>query len=141
MQPYENFSLAAYVYAYYLDGKTEEQIQADIDTFRSMAPLHKAYLETHRALVDIPDEQMLMAKRVFERNGIQVSGGITTTGKVGERKPAIFDCYCYSSCFVKGVLSVFQTTRITVLEVFAVPCFPPTPNNIKRKSRSAPSVK
>lgn len=96
MQPYENFSLAAYVYAYYLDGKTEEQIQADIDTFRAMAPLHKAYLETHRALVDISDEQMLMAKRVFERNGIQVSGGITTTGKVGERKPAIFDCYCYS---------------------------------------------
>ncbi|MBE5804552.1 MAG: hypothetical protein E7316_08590 [Clostridiales bacterium] len=96
MKPYENFGLAAYVYAYYLEGKTEEQIQADIDAFRAVAPLHKAYLETHRALVDIPDDQMLMAKRVFERNGIEVSGGITTTGLVGERKPAIFDCYCYS---------------------------------------------
>lgn len=111
MQPYENFSLAAYVYAYYLDGKTEEQIQADIDTFRTMAPLHKAYLETHRALVDIPDEQMLMAKRVFERNGIQVSGGITTTGKVGERKPAIFDCYCYSDeDHKKAVLDIVRRT-------------------------------
>lgn len=111
MQPYENFSLAAYVYAYYLDGKTEEQIQADIDTFRTMAPLHKAYLETHRALVDISDEQMLMAKRVFERNGIQVSGGITTTGKVGERKPAIFDCYCYSDeDHKKAVLDIVRRT-------------------------------
>lgn len=96
MNSYENFGLAAYVYAYYLDGKTEEQIQADIDAFKAVAPLDKAYLETHRALVDISDEQMLMAKRVFERNGIEVSGGITTTGLVGERKPAIFDCYCYS---------------------------------------------
>lgn len=111
MHPYENFSLAAYVYAYYLDGKTEEQIQADIDTFRTMAPLHKAYLETHRALVDISDEQMLMAKRVFERNGIQVSGGITTTGKVGERKPAIFDCYCYSDeDHKKAVLDIVRRT-------------------------------
>ena len=96
MNSYENFGLAAYVYAYYLDGKTEEQIQADIDAFKAVAPLDKAYLETHRALVDISDEQMLMAKRVFERNGVEVSGGITTTGLVGERKPAIFDCYCYS---------------------------------------------
>lgn len=96
MNSYENFGLAAYVYAYYLDGKTEEQIQADIDAFKAVAPLDKAYLETHRALVDISDEQMLMAKSVFERNGVEVSGGITTTGLVGERKPAIFDCYCYS---------------------------------------------
>lgn len=96
MNSYQNFGLAAYVYAYYLDGKTEEQIQADIDAFKAVAPLDKAYLETHRALVDISDEQMLMAKRVFERNGVEVSGGITTTGLVGERKPAIFDCYCYS---------------------------------------------
>ena len=96
MESYQHFSLAAYVFAYYLDGKTEAQIQQDIDAFRSAAPLNKVYLETHRALVDISDEQMEMAKRVFARNGIEVSGGITTTGLVGERKPAIFDCYCYS---------------------------------------------
>ncbi|MBP3637111.1 MAG: hypothetical protein J6K13_06115 [Clostridia bacterium] len=96
MESYQHFSLAAYVFAYYLDGKTEAQIQRDIDAFRSAAPLNKVYLETHRALVDISDKQMEMAKLVFARNGIEVSGGITTTGLVGERKPAIFDCYCYS---------------------------------------------
>ena len=45
MQPYEHFSLAAYVYAYYLDGKTEAEIQADIDAFREAAPLNKVYLD------------------------------------------------------------------------------------------------
>lgn len=107
MRPYKHFGLAAYVYAYYLDGKTEAEIQADIDAFRAVAPLHKAYLETHRALTDISDEQMLMAKGVFERNGIEVSGGITTTGLVGERKPSIFDCYCFSD----------EAHRATVLDI------------------------
>lgn len=96
MEKYKNFSLASYVYAYYLDGKTEEQIQADIDFYNQYVPLNKVYLETHRALVDIPEEQMRMAKRVFERNGFTVSGGITTTVKVGDAKPAIFDCFCFS---------------------------------------------
>ena len=111
MNSYRHFGLAAYVYAYYLEGKTEKQIQADIDAFRAVAPLDKVYLETHRALVDISDEQMAMAKAVFARNGIKVSGGITTTGKVGERKPAIFDCYCYSDeAHRSAVLDIVRRT-------------------------------
>lgn len=93
---YKNFKLASYVYAYYLDGKSAEQIQADIDFYKKHVKLNKVYLETHRALVDIPEDQMRMAKKIFEDNGFEVSGGITTTVKVGEAKPAIFDCFCYS---------------------------------------------
>lgn len=111
MNSYKNFSLAAYVYAYYLEGMTEERLQADIDTFLAVSPLDKVFLETHRALVDVDDDTMLMAKRVFERNGIKVSGGITTTGLVGERKPAIFDCYCYSDeAHREAVLSIVRRT-------------------------------
>lgn len=96
MEPYKNFKLAGYVYAYYLEGKTPAQIQADIDFYKRYVPMNKVYLETHRALVDIPEDQMRMAKKVFEDNGFEVSGGITTTVKVNEPKPAIFDCFCFS---------------------------------------------
>ena len=86
MEKYKNFKLASYVYAYYLDGKTPEQIQADIDFYKKHVPLNKVYLETHRALVNISEEQMRVYKKVFEDNGFEVSGGITTTVKVGEAK-------------------------------------------------------
>ncbi len=96
MEPFKNFSLAGYVFAYYLDGVTPEKIQADIDFYKQYVPLEKVYLETHRALVDIPEEQMLRCRKVFEDNGIRVSGGITTTVLVNEKKPAVYDTFCYS---------------------------------------------
>ena len=97
MERYKNFSLASLVFAYYLDGKTEEQIEKDLQFYLKHTKLNKAYLESHRALVNIPDEQLQMAKKVFERNGVEVSGCITTTGLVGgERKPSIFDTYCFT---------------------------------------------
>lgn len=96
MKSYENFSLAAYVYAYYLDGITEEKLRRDLDFYSKYLPLRKAYLECHRALVDIPVETLKMAKRVFEEYGVITSGGFTTTVKEGERKPSLFDCFCYS---------------------------------------------
>ena len=72
---------------------------------------------------------------IYHQHDPTIEGDTYITEKAGKEIP-----FRHSSCFVKGVLSVFQTTRITTLEVFVVPCFPPTPNNIKRKSRSAPSV-
>ena len=96
MEPYKNFHLASYVFAYYLDGLTPEKLQADLDFFKKYVPLEKVYLETHRALVDIPEDQMRRCRKVFEDNGIRVSGGITTTVKVGEAKPAIYDTFCFS---------------------------------------------
>jgi len=96
VEHYKNFKLASYVYAYYLEGKSAQQIQSDIDFYKKHVRLNKVYLETHRALVDIPREQMLMAKAIFEENGFEVSGGITTTVKVGEAKPSIFDCFCFT---------------------------------------------
>ena len=96
MKPYENFRLAAYVYAYYLADATPERIQADLDFYRRYVPLGKVYLETHRGLVDIPEEQMRRCRKVFEDNGLEIAGGITCTVKVGEPKPAIYDTFCFS---------------------------------------------
>lgn len=96
MRDYNNFGIGTIVWAYYLDVADEERIQNDIDFFKNIIPLNKAYLENHRGLVDVSKEKMLRAKAVFEKNGIKVSGCITSTGLVGERKPSIFDTYCYS---------------------------------------------
>ncbi|MBR3403977.1 MAG: hypothetical protein IKG91_01625, partial [Firmicutes bacterium] len=96
MEKFKNFKLASLVYAYYLDGKSEEQLQADIDFYQTYMPLNKAYIENHRGLIEIPDEQLQMVKRVFQRNGIETSGCITTTQLVGERKPSIFDTPCFT---------------------------------------------
>lgn len=93
---YENFRLASYVFAYYLDGVTDEELQADIDHFLSYAPLEKVYLENHRANTDIPQERMREIKAIFEKNGIQCSGGITSTVLIEKQKPAIFDTFCFS---------------------------------------------
>lgn len=97
MKDYKNFQIAAYVYAYYLETADEQKIQRDIEYFTQFVPLKKVYLENHRGMTDIPIEKLELAKRVFERNGIQTSGGITSTGLVGgERKPSLFDTFCYS---------------------------------------------
>ena len=96
MKPYRNFQLASYVYAYYLDGITPEKLREDLAFYQAHVPLKKVYLETHRALVDIPEEQMRRCRAVFEESGIEVAGGITCTVKVGEAKPAIYDTFCFS---------------------------------------------
>ena len=94
---YRNFRVATYVWAYYLDTVTDEQLQKDIDEILTYIPMEKVYLENHRATVDIPVERMRHFKEIFERNGIIVSGGITSTALVnGQKKPSIFDTFCYT---------------------------------------------
>lgn len=96
LKSYENFRLAAYVYAYYLDGLSPEKLRQDIAFWSSRIPLNKVYLETHRGLVDIPEERMREYRAIFEEAGLQVSGGITATVLVGEKKPAVYDTFCFT---------------------------------------------
>ena len=96
-ESYKNFRVATYVWAYYLETVTDEQLQKDIDEILTYIPMEKVYLENHRATVDIPVEKMRHFKEIFERNGITVSGGITSTALVnGQKKPSIFDTFCYT---------------------------------------------
>lgn len=97
MKDYKNFNLAAYVYAYYLDRADEKEMQDGIDYFKKYVPLKKVYLETHRARVRVPRDKMEKAIKLFEDNGIEVSGGITSTGTIdGNPKPSLFDTFCFT---------------------------------------------
>ena len=94
---YENFQVAAYVFAYYLADADETVIQRGIDFYKKHIHLDKVYIENHRGKVDIPQDKLRMAKAVFEKNGIQVAGGITSTQFVnGVRKPSYYDTFCYT---------------------------------------------
>lgn len=96
-KPYEHFKLAAYVFAYYLEKADEAEIQRHIDFYRRYCHLDKVYIENHRGKVDIPQDKLRMVKAVFERNGIETAGGITSTQFVGGvRKPSYYDTFCYT---------------------------------------------
>ena len=96
MERYRNFHLATYAYAYYLDKVTDEQLKKDIEHFMSYAPLEKMFVENHRGKVTIPKDRLLHFKEIFESYGLKTSGAIVPTGTVGERKPSIFDTFCYT---------------------------------------------
>lgn len=97
MKKYENFKVAAYVFAYYLAEAEEEDILKGIEFFKNSIHLDKVYLENHRSTVDVPVEKMRKVKKLFQDHGIETSGGITSTVLVdGKRKPALFDSFCYT---------------------------------------------
>ncbi|MBR4068280.1 MAG: hypothetical protein IKK08_06580 [Clostridia bacterium] len=117
MESYKHFKLAAYVFAYYLETADDEQIQKAIDYYRHYVHLDKVYIENHRGLVDIPVEKLRHVKELFEKNGIETAGGITSTVLVnGERKPSYYDTFCYTDPahreryvqIVRDVASVFD---------------------------------
>ena len=96
MQKYRNFQLASYIWAYYLSHNDEAQLRKDVDRMLSQAPVSKIYIENHRGRVDIGTDKLRAVKKVLEEYGIKTAGGITATVLEGERKPVIFDTFCYT---------------------------------------------
>lgn len=97
MKAFKNFKLASYIYAYYLDRVTDEEILHGIEYFKKYIHLDKVYIENHRGNTDIPVERLKQVKALFEQNGIECSGGITSTVMLnGEPKPSYFDTFCYT---------------------------------------------
>jgi len=97
MEPCKNFKVAAYVFAYYLAEADDAEIQRGIDFYKQYIHLDKVYIENHRGKVDIPPQRLKEVKAIFEKNGIETSGGITSTQYVnGVRKPSYYDTFCYT---------------------------------------------
>ena len=97
MNPYRNFGVASYMYAYYVREASDQQIRSSIETYLRCLPLSKVYVENHRATTDIPVQRLKEVKAILEEYGIRASGGITSTVLVGGKpKPALFDTFCYT---------------------------------------------
>lgn len=129
MKPYKHFRLAAYAYAYYLAEADDQSIQKTIDYYRHFVHLDKVYLENHRAATDVPVQRLREIKALFEQNGIEVSGGITSTALVNDvRKPSYYDTFCYTDPahrerylqLVRDAASVFD--EIILDDFFFISC-------------------
>lgn len=99
MGNYRNFKLVTYFVAQATANITKEELQKQIDWFGKHMKLDKVYLEPYRDAAFASEEQVRMCKEVFEANGIEVAGGITTcipTPEGDKPKQRMFNTFCYN---------------------------------------------
>ena len=98
MGNYRNFTLTTYFVAHATAHVTEEQLEEQLAFILKHLRLDKVYLEPFRGEM-ATHEQVEMCRRVFERHGIQVAGGLTTvmdTPEGSRPKARLFNTLCYN---------------------------------------------
>jgi hypothetical protein len=90
---HKNFKVSVYVRAYEVDKmKDSEWLESSWKTISSQLDVDKIYLETHRDMLLVDDATLEKAKKFFQKQGIEVAGGITYT--ISE--PNDFETFSYS---------------------------------------------
>ena len=98
MGNYRNFTLTTYFVAHATAHITEEQLEEQLAFILKHLRLDKVYLEPFRGEM-ATHEQVEMCRRVFERHGIKVAGGLTTvmdTPEGSRPKARLFNTLCYN---------------------------------------------
>ena len=111
MRNYRNFTLVAYFVAHATSHVTEEQLEEQLGFILKHLRLDKVYLEPFRGEM-ASHEQVEMCKRVFERHGIQVAGGLTTvmpTPEGSHPKARLFNTLCYNDPAMRRKLKEVST--------------------------------
>ena len=99
MSHYRNFKLVYYFVAQGTAHAEAEKLEKDICFFEKYMRPDKVYLEPYRSGVLAPEEQVRLCREAFERHGVEVSGGLTTTVPApegSEPKQRLFDTFCYN---------------------------------------------
>ena len=99
MAHYRNFKLVYYFVAQGTARAEEEKLEKDIGFFEKYMQVDKVYLEPFRGGVLADEAKVALCRRVFEKHGIEVAGGLTTTAPTpegDEPKQRLFDTLCYS---------------------------------------------
>jgi len=99
MGNYRNFKLVVYFVAHGTARETREKLQEELAFFQRHMRLDKVYLEPFRSGEFASPEQVELCRAVFEENGIEVAGGITTTINTPDGdspKQRLFDTFCYN---------------------------------------------
>ena len=77
---HKNFKVSVYVRAFEVDKmKDTEWLESTWKIISSQLDVDKIYLETHRDLLIVDDATLEKAKAFFQKQGIEVAGGITYT--------------------------------------------------------------
>ena len=87
------FTVSVYVRAYEVEKMKDTQwLESTWKTISSQLDVDKIYLETHRDMLLIDDATLEKAKKFFQKQGLEVAGGITYT--ISE--PNDFETFSYS---------------------------------------------
>ncbi|MBQ1886421.1 MAG: hypothetical protein II157_04375, partial [Bacteroidales bacterium] len=91
---HKNFKVSVYVRAFEVEKMKDTQwLESTWKTISSQLDVDKIYLETHRDMRLVDDATLDKAKKFFEKQGIEVAGGITYT--ISE--PNDFETFSYSN--------------------------------------------
>ena len=91
---HKNFKVSVYVRAFEVEKMKDTQwLESTWKTISSQLDVDKIYLETHRDMHLVDDATLDKAKKFFEKQGIEVAGGITYT--ISE--PNDFETFSYSN--------------------------------------------
>ncbi|MBR4711694.1 MAG: permease [Clostridia bacterium] len=99
MGNYRNFKLVYYFVAAGTAGAEKRRLEKDIRFFEKYLRPDKVYLEPYRSGVLADAEHVALCKALFEKHGVEVAGGLTTTIPTPEGdapKQRLFDTFCYN---------------------------------------------
>ena len=99
MGNYRNFKLVYYFVAQGTARADREDLEKGIRFFERYLRPDKVYLEPYRAGVLADGEQVALCRELFEKHGVEVAGGLTTTIRTpegDEPKQRMFDTFCYN---------------------------------------------
>jgi len=92
--PCQNFNVAVYSRVYEVQKMADpDWLETSYELMSSHLGIDKIYLETHRDMVVIDEDDLIRIKTFFKDRGVRTSGGITIT--VNERNR--FETYCYTN--------------------------------------------
>ena len=99
MGNYRNFKLVYYFVAQATARADRERLEKDLRFFEKYLKADKVYLEPYRSGVMADEDHVEMCREVFEKHGVEVAGGLTTTidtPEGDEPKQRMFDTLCYN---------------------------------------------
>ena len=79
MGNYRNFKLVYYFVAQGTARAQEEKLEKDISFFEKYMRPDKVYLEPYRGGVLADEDHVKLCREIFEKHGVEVAGGLTTT--------------------------------------------------------------
>lgn len=126
MGNYRNFKLTTYFVAQATQHISAGELQKQIDWFGRYLKLDKVYLEPYRDRSFASEEQVRMVKKVFEDNGIEVEGGITTcipTPEGDEPKQRLFNTFCYNDEKMLDTLKKASALNGRIFDAFIIDDF------------------
>ena len=126
MGNYRNFKLVTYYVAHGLEHTGEEELQKQIDWFGKHMRLDKVYLEPFRDRSFADEDKVRRFKEIFESNGIEVAGGLTTcipTPEGDKPKQRLFNTFCYNDEKMLNTLKAASELNARVFDSYIIDDF------------------